>query len=74
LQARSTRRADGYYLEAVIPAEALTGFDSVEHPKLGFTYAVYDRELGIQTYTTGTEMPFESDPSVWSTLELVRLT
>ena len=55
-----------------IPAEALTGWGPADHPKLGFAYAVYDRELGVQTFTIGTEFPFESDPSLWATLEMVR--
>ena len=63
---------DGYVLEALIPAEALTGWGPVDHPRLGFAFAVYDRELGVQTYTIGTEFPFESDPSLWATLELTR--
>jgi hypothetical protein len=72
LQARSEKRVDGYLLDAFIPAEALTGFGPADHPRLGFAYAVYDRELGIQTYTIGAEFPFESDPGLWSTLEMTR--
>ena len=48
LKVRSEKRVDGYLLEAFIPADALTGFDPAEHPRLGFTYAVTDRELGEQ--------------------------
>ncbi len=71
LSARSRRLRDGYVLEGSIPAEALTGYDPLEHPRLGFTYAVIDRELGCQTFTVGPEFPFEEDPSLWGTLELV---
>jgi hypothetical protein len=71
LQVRSTRQADGYTLEALVPADVLTGFDPQEHPRLGFTYAVIDRELGQHTFTVGSPMPFEEDPSLWATLELV---
>ena len=53
-------------------AEALTGFDPQEHPRLGFTYAVVDRELGEQTLGVGSPMPYQEDPSLWATLELVR--
>jgi hypothetical protein len=42
----------------------------VEHPRLGFCYAVMDRELGWQTFTVGPEFPFAEDPSLWGTLEL----
>jgi hypothetical protein len=73
LAARSKRFAGGYELEAFLPAEALTGYDPSEHPKLGFTYAVLDRELGTQTFTIGPEFStVTEDPSLWGTLELVR--
>lgn len=73
LVARSKRFASGYELNAFIPAEALTGYDPAEHPKLGFTYAVLDRELGKQTFTIGPEFStVAEDPSLWGTLELVR--
>jgi len=72
LQVRSEKRVDGYLLEAFIAAEALTGFDPAEHPRLGFTYAVIDRELGEQTLAVGSPMPYREDPSLWATLELVR--
>jgi len=71
LQVRSQQRVDGYVLEAFVPAEALTGFDPEEHPKLGFTYAVRDHELGEQTFAAGGEFPYYEDPSLWGTLELV---
>jgi hypothetical protein len=71
LQAVREKRVDGYHLEAFIPAAALTGFDPVEHPRLGFTYAVVDRELGEQSLSCTGEFPYREDPSLWSTLELV---
>jgi hypothetical protein len=66
------RQGNDYILHALIPAEALTGFDPAEHSRLGFTYAVVDRELGQQTFGVGGPMPFQEDPSLWATLELVR--
>lgn len=71
LLARREKRHDGYSLEGYIPAAALTGFDPAEHPRLGFTYAIVDRELGEQAFGSG-EFPYREDPSLWSTLELVR--
>lgn len=70
LQSHCKLLSDGYILEAWIPAEALTGFDPAEHPRLGFTYAVMDRELGEQTFGVGSPMPYQEDPSLWATLEL----
>jgi hypothetical protein len=72
LQVRSAVGADGYSLEAYLPATALTGFSPADQPALGFTYAVVDRELGWQTFTVGQELPFTDDPSLWGTLDLVR--
>jgi len=72
LQVRSEKRINGYLLQAFIAAEALTGFDPDEHPRLGFTYAVIDRELGQQTLAVGSPMPYQEDPSLWATLELTR--
>jgi hypothetical protein len=72
LQVRSQVQAGGYSLAAHISAAALTGFDPDEHPRIGFTYAVIDREHGWQTFTVGPEFPFVEDPSLWGELELLR--
>lgn len=69
---RSRRERDGYLLEGFLPAEALTGYDPSEYPRLGFTYAIIDRELGEQTLGVGNPMPYQDDPGLWTTLELVR--
>jgi hypothetical protein len=71
LRVRSEKRVDGYLLRAVIPEQALTGYEPAEHARLGFYYAVVDRELGWQTFSLGAEYPFASDPSLWGSLELV---
>jgi hypothetical protein len=70
LQAICQRRKDGYRLDVFLPATALTGFDPVEHPAIGFNYAVLDRELGEQTFGVGSPLPYQEDPSLWATLEL----
>jgi hypothetical protein len=72
LKVAAGKRTDGYWLSAYVPSGAMTGFDPVDQPKLGFTYAVIDRELGIQSFSAGPELPFWDDPSVWGTLELIR--
>jgi hypothetical protein len=71
LRVRAVVSAGGYTLQAHIPAAALTGFEPLEHPRLGFTYAVVDRELGWQTFSMGPEFPIDEDPSLWGSLELV---
>lgn len=60
----------GYELAVHVPAGALTGFDPEEHPRLGFNYAVVDRELGVQTWSCPPDMPYAEDPSLWGTLDL----
>ncbi|MCA9247733.1 MAG: hypothetical protein KDA42_11470 [Planctomycetales bacterium] len=71
LQVKSVVRKDGYRLAAFIAAGALNGFDPAEHPRLGFTYALLDRERGLQTFSVGMGFPYEEDPSTWGTLEMV---
>jgi hypothetical protein len=69
---RCERRAGGYRVEAFLPAAVLHGFDPEQNPRLGFTYAVRDHELGDQVLSVGTDFPYAEDPSLWSVLELVR--
>lgn len=61
----------GYRLAGFVPAAALGGYDPQQHRQIGFTYAVYDRELGMQTFATGPAFPFDEDPSCWATVDLV---
>lgn len=70
LHVRSEKRVDGYVLECGIPSSAMTGYEPDDHTKLGFTYAVTDRELGWQTFSVSSEFRFQEDPSLWGTLEL----
>ena len=60
----------GYSLAIHIPARALDGWDPQEHRKLGFNFAVVDRELGWQTLSTGPEFPVSEDPSLWQAIAL----
>jgi hypothetical protein len=71
LQVASTLTKSGYWLAAFVPAVALAGYDPHQHPQIGFTYAVYDRELGMQTFATGPAFPFDEDPTCWASVELV---
>lgn len=69
---QAMRTKTGYQIEAFLPAAVLNGFDPETNPRLGFFYWVRDSELGEQTLSVGPEFPFWEDPSLWSTLELVR--
>jgi hypothetical protein len=66
------KSAEGYLLCCHLTAQVLTGFNPVDHQKIGFTYRLFDRELGEQTFSCGPEFPYPADPSLWGTLELVR--
>lgn len=65
LRVAAVSRHDGYRLSGFVPAAALTGFDPRGQPRLGFYYAVIDRELGWQTFALGPEYPVLEDPSLW---------
>ena len=71
LQVTSRVTQTSYELSAFAPAAALGGFDPVAQPRLGFTYALLDRERGLQTFSAGAGIPYEEDPSCWAELRLV---
>jgi hypothetical protein len=71
LQAVSKVSKSGYWLAGFVPAVALGGYDPQQYRELGFTYAVFDRELGMQTFATGAGFPFDEDPTCWAAVELV---
>jgi hypothetical protein len=60
----------GYRMACLVPAGALGGYDPSHHSRLGFNYAVLDRDFGLQTLTASREVPFDEDPSLWCVLEL----
>lgn len=66
----SQTTADGYRVEAWIPANCLNGFDPEESPQLGFYWMLRDSEIGDRTLTVDTAFPFVGDPSLWQLLEL----
>lgn len=72
IKLRSEKRIDGYLLQALFPGEVITGYDPQQQSQLGFYYAVVDRERGWQTFSLSPEFPFDSDPSLWGVLDLVR--
>ncbi len=64
-------RSGGYVLEVWLPAEVLHGYEPESNSRLGFYYLLRDRELGDQLLSVGPEFPFDHDPSLWWTLELI---
>lgn len=71
LQVASKVTKTGYWLAGFVSTAALGGYDPHQHRQLGFTYAVFDRELGMQTFATGPAFPFDEDPTCWAAVELV---
>jgi hypothetical protein len=71
LQVAGKLTKTGYTLAACVPAVALAGYDPQQHRQIGFTYMVYDRELGMQTFATGPAFPFHEDPTCWAAVELL---
>ena len=69
-EVQSTLRTNGYEIAAVVPTDLLAGFNLEAHPRLGFFYAIADRELGWQTWNLGPEYPITEDPSLWGTVVL----
>ena len=68
---RSELASDGYLVECVFPAEALTDFRPDDYPKLGICWSVLDGEFGEMSSCAPFPIPYASDPSFWSTVNLV---
>ncbi len=60
---------EGYQLDVVLPEDVLTGYEPAEFPRLGFHYAVLDREIGNHYLLVGPPFPHDNDPSLWGTLD-----
>jgi hypothetical protein len=71
LQAKAKVTKNGYEMSCLAPATALYGYDPQGSPKLGFTFALLDREQGLQTFSIGSGFPYEEDPSCWAEVLLV---
>ena len=71
LQIHAAPKHDGYELSGLIPTSAMTGYDPIDQPRIGFYYAVNDRELGNQSLTLSDSFPVVEDPSLWGEAALV---
>ncbi len=65
-------RANGYSMEAHIPAASLSGFQPDDYDRIGFYYMLEDSELGQQYLTVGDNLNWHTDPSTWATAVLSR--
>ncbi|TWT73398.1 hypothetical protein CA85_18680 [Allorhodopirellula solitaria] len=71
LKIHAAPKHDGYEMSGLIPSAAMTGFDPVDQPRIGFYYAVADRELGYQSLTLSEQFPVAEDPSLWGEAALI---
>ncbi len=62
--------AEAYFMEALLPANILVGFEPEPGNVIGFHYLVTDLFHGRQTYAIGDEFPYAWDPSTWGRLRL----
>ena len=63
---RAVVEAEGYCVEAFLPAEVLPGFDPERSAAIAVHTVVADEELGDQPLTVGGEFPTAHDPSLWT--------
>lgn len=71
LQIHAAPKHDGYEMSGLIPASAMTGYDPIDQPRMGFFYAITDRELGYQSLTLSDQFPVSEDPSLWGEAALI---
>lgn len=62
---------DGWCVDALLSAAAMTGWDPTETPRLGFFAALVDRRLGQVPCFAPPEFPWDSDPTTWAELALL---
>lgn len=56
-----------YFMEALLPADGLSGFDPEEHRRIGIYYMLEDQDFGQQCFTVGDALNWHVDPSTWAT-------
>lgn len=68
--AATAARVKNYRLELFLPAAGVHGFDPSLNNRLGLFYRIRDQELGDQLLSTGRELPYWENPSLWAVLQL----
>lgn len=68
--ARVDRLKPGWRLEVFLPAGVLNGFDPETNRRLGFCILAYAPGFEMESLGAGAGFPLESNPGLWSTLEL----
>lgn len=62
--------SDGWRLSAYIPGDTLTGYDPLEHNRIGFSFTLFDNEFGWMAMQLPEFFPSAEDPSLWAALNL----
>jgi len=74
IQVASIIKRDGYSLEACISRNAISTYDPINYPFIGFNYHINDTDGRTQWWSCGTDFPRHRDPSTWGTVELIGKT
>ena len=62
----SRRKSDGYSFTAFVPGTFLNGYDPGFFDRFGMHFTVSDSPRGVFTLQHAPPIPFEDDPSLWS--------
>lgn len=72
LKVRSFIKKTSYSLQIFIPSSCLHGYDPEQYPRLGFTYRINHGGKSQHFSVVTTEYQLEQQPSLWSSLKLVK--
>ena len=65
------RTPESWRLSAFIPGDTLTGYEPLEHSRLGISFSLFDNEFGWISQQLPDFFPVAEDPSLWASLDLV---
>lgn len=73
LKVRTQLKKDEYFLQIFVPAQCLHGYDPDQFDRIGFTYRINRADSLPQHFTVlSTDYQFEQQPSLWSSVRLVK--
>lgn len=73
LKVKAQLKSNSYSIQIFIPSECLHGYDPDQFDRMGFTYRVNRSGRSPQHFSVTTdEYQLEQQPSLWSTLKLVK--
>lgn len=73
LKVQSHIKKDEYFLQIFIPAQCLHGYDPDQFDRIGLTYRINRADGAPQHFSVlSTDYQFEQQPSLWSSVRLVK--